>query len=79
MIQKRKRLTCKSEHSGTYFFRHDATVLEIIDRMGELEDMEEAMQVNTGAKDEAFIYIRGENIEDITEALDDIIIRRKSC
>ena len=78
-MEKRKRLTCKSEHSGTYFFRHDATVLEIIDRMGELEDMEEAMQANTGAKDEAFIYIRGENIEDITEALDDIIIRRKSC
>lgn len=46
-----------------------------MDCMGELEDMEEAMQANTGAKDEAFIYIRG---EDITEALDDII-RRKSC
>jgi len=76
MIQKRKRLTGKSELSGTYLFRHDATVLEITDRMGELEDMEEAMQANTGAKDEAFIYIRGENI---TEALDDIIIRRKSC
>ena len=40
-----------------------------------MEGMEEAMQANTGAKDEAFIYIRG---EDITEALDDII-RRKSC
>jgi len=47
-----------------------------MDCMGELEDMEEAMQANTGAKDEAVIYIRG---EDITEALDDIIIRRKSC
>ena len=54
-MEKRKRLTCKSELSGTYFFRDDATVLEIIDRMGELEDMEEAMQANTGAKDEAFI------------------------
>ena len=74
-MEKRKRLTCKSEHSGTYFFRHDVTLLEITDRMGELEDMEEAMQANTGTKDEAFIYIRGENI---TEALDDII-RRKSC
>ncbi len=72
-MEKRKRLTCKGELTGTYFFRHDATMLEITDRMGELEDMEEAMQANTGAKDEAFIYIRG---EDITEALDD---RRKSC
>ena len=78
-MEKRKRLTCKTDISGTYFFRHDVTLLEITDRMGELEDMEEAMQANTGAKDEAFIYIRGENIEDITEALDDIIIRRKSC
>ena len=78
-MEKRKRLTCKTDISGTYFFRHDATMLEITNRMGELEDMEEAMQANTGVKDEAFIYIRGENIEDITEALDDIIIRRKSC
>ena len=78
-MEKRKRLTCKSEISGVYFFQHDVTVLEVIKRMGELEDMEEAMQAKTGTKDEALIYIRGENIEEITDALDDIINRRQTC
>ena len=65
-MAKRKRLTCKSEISGLHYFQPDVTVLE-------------AMQVKTGTKDEALIYIRGENIEEITDALDDIINRRQTC
>ena len=77
-MEKRKRLTCKSEISGVYFFRPDVTVLEVVERMGELEDMEEAMQDLNARLDKLDKKLAG-RIEEITDALDDIINRRETC